>query len=95
MAVPNIGYRLEQWRTPAGGYLTASVPGEVEGKHFGLSWVSHILSQYPHQHVTQPLLLEPLWAWGMEISAGQLSQLLTEGHEGFHQEKQAVLAAGN
>lgn len=94
IAVHNICYRLEQWRTPEGGYLTASVPEEVGGKHFGPTLVSYLLYQYYHQQVTQPLLLEQLWAWGIKISAGQLSQLLSEGHEGFHQEKQAVLAAG-
>jgi hypothetical protein len=44
--------------------------------------------------VTQPLLLEQLGEWGIEISAGQLSQLLTEGQEDFHREKQGLLAAG-
>jgi hypothetical protein len=44
--------------------------------------------------VTQPLLLAQLHDWGIEISAGQLNHLLTEGHAAFHQEKAAVKAAG-
>gem|GEM_PF-6563047 len=34
-----------------------------------------ILYQHNHCHVTQPLLLEQLWEWGVDISAGQLSRI--------------------
>jgi len=44
--------------------------------------------------VTQPLLLEQLHDFGIDISAGQLSRLLTENQEPFHQEKDEVRAAG-
>jgi hypothetical protein len=55
---------------------------------------SYVLHQYYHAHVTQPLLLAQLHDWGIEISAGQLNHLLTEGHDAFHQEKAALKAAG-
>ena len=41
--------------------------------------------------MTQPLLLEQLWELGISISSGQLSRILTEGHECFHQEKDGLL----
>jgi hypothetical protein len=50
--------------------------------------------QHHHQHVTQPLLLEQLHDFGIEISAGQLSRLLTEGQDVFHQEKAQLLNVG-
>jgi hypothetical protein len=50
--------------------------------------------QYYHCHVTQPLLLEQLGEIGVDISAGQLSNILTENNGDFQQEKDAVLAAG-
>jgi hypothetical protein len=56
--------------------------------------VSYLLHQYYHAHVTQPLLLAQLHDWGIEISAGQLNHLLTEGHDAFHEEKAALKAAG-
>ena len=56
--------------------------------------MSYVLHQYYHAHVTQPLLLEQLHEWGIEMSAGQLNHLLTEGHERFHAEKAEVKAAG-
>jgi hypothetical protein len=56
--------------------------------------VSYLLYQYHHQPVTQPLWLEHLLELGVEISAGQLSQILTLSLDDFHQEKEAMLSAG-
>jgi hypothetical protein len=87
-------YLLEQWRFPTGEYVTAPVPAAVRGGHYGPRLVSYVLHQYYHAHVTQPLLLAQLHEWGIEISAGQINHLLTEGHDAFHQEKAAIKAAG-
>ena len=87
-------YRLEQWRTPEGKYLSAQLPPSLQGRHYGPTLISYIVYQYHHQHVTQPLLLEQLTELWIEISSGQLSQLLTHGKEDFHQEKDAMLGAG-
>jgi hypothetical protein len=87
----NTCYRLEQWQRGDGSYVIAKAPGTG---HFGPTLVSYILYQYHHQHVTQPLLLEQLLELGVEISAGQLSQILTHSNDEFHQEKDAVLSAG-
>lgn len=84
-------YRLEQWQTATGEYLTAAAP--VRG-HYGPTLVSYCLHQYHHNHVTQPLLREQLRDFGIVISAGQLNRLLTEGHEALHEEKAALKAAG-
>ncbi len=92
--VQNTCFLLEQWQLPRGEYVTAPVPLAVQGGHYGPQLVSYVLHQYYHAHVTQPLLLEQLHEWGIEISAGQLNSLLTEGHERFHQEKVEVKAAG-
>ena len=55
--------------------------------------ICFILHQYHHQHVTQPLLLEQLHQLGIDISAGELNRILTEGKEAFHQEKAELLPA--
>ena len=52
-----------------------------------------MLYQHFHNHVTQPLLHEELLELGVDISAGQINRLLTEGHEAFHQEKDSLLPA--
>ena len=91
----NTCYLLEQWRFPTGEYVTAPVPAAaVRGGHYGPQLVSYVLHQYYHAHVTQPLLLAQLHDWGIEISAGPLNHLLTEGHDAFHQEKAAIKTAG-
>ncbi len=44
--------------------------------------------------MTQPLLLEQLREWGILISSGQLSHILTKNHQIFHQEKEDLLSSG-
>lgn len=92
--VVNTCYLLEQWQTPTGGYVVAALPAALGGRHYGPQLISFVLHQYHHNHVTQPLLLAQLRELGVEISAGQLNRLLTEGLEAFHQEKAALKAAG-
>jgi hypothetical protein len=53
-----------------------------------------VLHQYYHAQVTQPLLLEQLHDFGIDISAGQLSRLLTENKDPYHQEKDEVRGTG-
>ncbi len=55
---------------------------------------AYVLHQYHGCSVTQPELLDWLWDIGISISSGQLSQLLTKGHEQFHAEKDELLATG-
>ena len=52
------------------------------------------LQQYNHGHVTQPLIWEELVDFGVDISKGQVSRILTEQKEEFHLEKAGVLCAG-
>jgi Transposase IS66 family len=87
-----IRYRREHWLTPEGRSLVAPLPAElVPGSHYGPDLICFILHQYHHQHVTQPLLLEQLHQLGIDISAGELSRILTEGKDPFHQEKAELL----
>jgi Transposase IS66 family len=89
-----IRYRRQRWRTADGHNLVASLPADViPGCHFGPDLICFILHQYHHQHVTQPLLLEQLHQLGIDISAGQLSRLLTETIDVFTQEKAELLPA--
>jgi Transposase IS66 family len=88
-------YLRERIRLPDGSTLLAALPADVvEGKHFGPGLIAYVLDQYHHGNVTQPLLLEQLQEMGIDISAGEISHLLTEQHEEFHREKADVLTAG-
>ena len=90
----NVGYLLERWQLPDGSYRVGRLPDHLCNTDFGPVLKSFVLYQYHHCHVTQPLLLEQLEELGICISSGQLSRLLTEGHQSFHAEKQALLEVG-
>jgi hypothetical protein len=90
-----IRYRRERWQAPDGRNLVAGLPADVRpDSHFGPTLIAFIIHQYHHQHVTQPLLWEQLDQLGIDISTGQLSRILTEGKDAFHQEKAELLPAG-
>jgi Transposase IS66 family len=90
-----VRYRRERWQSLDGQNLVAGLPADVRAdSHFGPTLISFIIHQYHHQHVTQPLLWEQLDQLGIDISTGQLSRILTEGKEAFHQEKAELLPAG-
>ena len=90
-----IRYRLAEYQTSE-GYVIAQLPESVRSGHWGSNLHSFILYQYQyhHQHVTQPLLLEQLHDLGIDISSGQLSQMLTKDLDVFHQEKSDLLRYG-
>jgi hypothetical protein len=88
-------YWRERLVTPDGHTLLAPLPADVlPGSHFGPTLIAYILHQHHQCNVTQPLLLEQLRDLGIDLSAGQIHRLLTEDHDGFHQEKAAILTAG-
>lgn len=90
----NTRYRLERWETPSGERLVGKLPPELGGGHYGPTLVAYILHQDHHAHVTQPLLLEQLREWGIDISAGQISAIITGNKESFHAEKEELLRVG-
>ena len=90
----NTRYRLARYRTPDGTNVIGVLPEEVQGSHFGVTLKSYILHQYYHQRVTQPLILQQLTEWGIDISSGQISNILIRDKEEFHAEKDELLSAG-
>jgi hypothetical protein len=56
--------------------------------------VGYLWYQHHHAQVTQPLLLEQLHEWGIEISAGKVNELLGSNKAAFFEEKAALLRAG-
>ena len=90
----NTRFRLKVYQTPDGGYVTGKLPAYLNRKHFGPTLIRFILYQYYHCHVTQPVLLEQLKEFGIDISTGQLNNLLIEEKDRFHQEKDRILSVG-
>jgi hypothetical protein len=90
-------YLRARYELPGGGSVLAPFPAgvlPVEGGHFGAKLITYILDQYHQAQVTEPLLLEQLWEYGIDISSGQLHRILTENKDYFHQEKAEVLTVG-
>jgi hypothetical protein len=90
----NTKYLLATYQTADGDYICSKLPEHLNGKHFDPELICFILYQHHHCGVTQPLLLEQLLEFGVDISKGTLSNILIEGKDDFHQEKDRILAAG-
>ena len=88
-----IRYRREVWLTPENQTVIAPLPAHVKGR-FGDNLTAMVLDLYHSCSVTQPLLLDWLHSHGCPISEGKLNDLLTQGHEKFHQERDDILATG-
>jgi hypothetical protein len=90
----NIKYLLETYETADGDYICGKLPENLNDKHFSPELISFSLYQHHHCGVTQPLLLEQLREFEIDISKGQLSNILIEGKEAFHKEKDHILTVG-
>ncbi len=96
MKAHNVRYRRERWQTVDGRTILAPLPPEVLalGGQFDASLVSFILYQHYHAHVTQPLILEQLHEIDVDISAGQINNILIKDKALFHAEKDELLRVG-
>ncbi len=86
----NVRYRRAVYRLPDGSVRVAPRPDDVDG-HFGVGLREHVLWQVHQNHVTQGRLLEELHELGIDISAGKISDILLEGHDALHAEKDELL----
>jgi len=94
IAAYNTRYRLKVYKAADGSYIVGKIPAYLNGGHYGPTLIRFALYQYYHCHVTQPLLLEQLHELDIDISAGQLNNILIENKDRFHQEKDHILAVG-
>ncbi len=93
IAIHNTVFLRERWETPSGECLRGKLP-EAICCHFGPTLISFVLYQYYGCHVTQPLILEQLRECGVDISSGQVSNLIVKNKDLFHLEKEQILEAG-
>jgi hypothetical protein len=90
VAARNTRYRRTVYRLPDGSLQAAARPADVQG-HFGVGLKQFVLYQVHQTHVSQARLLEQLLEYGIDISAGQVNEILLQGHDAFHAEKDALL----
>ena len=90
----NIRFRLAEYVTVEGKTVVGRLPVEYRNGHYGPVLLSYIVHQYYGCRVTQPLIYEELHALGIEISTGQINNILSEHTQQFATEQQQVLGAG-
>jgi Transposase IS66 family len=90
----NILFRKEKYYSPSQKqtYL-AALPSGYQGQ-FGPGVRAWVLALYYEGGMSEPRILEVLQTVGMQISAGQLSDLLIKQQEVFHAESADVVRAG-
>jgi len=90
----NTRYRRQRWQTPSGEYVLGQLPEHIAGSHFGPTMRAFILYQYYGCHVTQPLIKEQLHELGVDISTGQINNIIINHKDRFHDEKEQILSTG-
>ena len=90
----NTCYQRAVWQTPEGKQMMAALPCELQGTHYGTNLKSFILYQYNQCQVTQPLLAEQLYEYGIDISTGQIDNILNNNNDVFHAEASDILTTG-
>jgi hypothetical protein len=90
----NVCFRREKYYSPGQQrtYL-APMPAGYKGQ-FGPAVKAWVLSLYFSGRMSEPKILEVLHTIGLQISAGELSNMLIKDQDIFHAESAAVLRAG-
>ena len=93
LTAKDVVYRLEIWQAPDGSIVKAALPAGVEGSHFGPDLRALIHGLYA-SGMTQPALFEFVCSVGIQISEGQVHNILMGESEGYAMHSEAILSAG-
>lgn len=80
VAAHNTRYRRTVYRLSDGSLQVAARPADVQG-HFGVGLKQFVLYQVHQTHVSQTRLIEHIREYGMDISAGEVNEILLQGHD--------------
>jgi len=86
-------YKLEVWETPSGEVIRARLPKELESGHYGPTLKALSVNLYA-QGMTQPAIHEFLRGLDIEISTGQVNNILLDEAEAFSRVGEAILTTG-
>ena len=94
VSTDNVQFERETYYSPSlKKTFMADLPAGYDGE-FGPGVKTLVLSLYHNSNMTQPGILDFLQTTGMVISAATVSRIITEDHDVFHQEKEAIFDAG-
>lgn len=86
-------YKLEVWEAPDGVIHRGKLPTELDNQHFGPELRSLIINLYA-QCMTQPCILDFLQGLGIEISSGQIHNILMQESASFSEMAAKILSTG-
>ena len=90
----NVKFERETYYSPSlKKTFIADLPAGYDGE-FGPGIKTLVLYLYQNSNMTQPGILDFLQTSGVVISAATISRIITEDHDVFHQEKEAIVDAG-
>jgi hypothetical protein len=91
----NIEFKLEIYYSPSlKKTFIAPLPTEYQGGEFGPGIKALTIALYRDSGMTVSAIERFLKTFGIHISHGKISSMLTEGHDDFHQEKENIVDAG-
>lgn len=93
LAPKDVIYKLEVWQTPDGTIMRAILPLAAQGSHFGPQLRALLHNLYA-LGMTEPGLFDLLKGTGVEISEGQIHNLLMNESEQYRAESEKILTAG-
>lgn len=94
VSTDNVKFERETYYSPSlKKTFMADLPAGYDGE-FGPGVKTLVLSLYHNSNMTQPGILDFLQTTGVVISATTVSRIITEDHDVFHQEKEAIVDAG-
>lgn len=86
-------YKLEVWQALSGEIFRAKIPDELKGSHFGPMLKALATSLYS-QGMTQPGVHEFLKDMGIDLSSGQVNNILLNEAGKYSYVSEEILAAG-
>lgn len=94
VSTDNVQFERETYYSPSlKKTFMADLPAGYDGE-FGPGVKTLVLSLYHNSNMTQPAILDFLQTTGVVISAATVSRIITENHDVFHEEKEAIIDAG-
>jgi len=94
VSTDNVQFKRETYYSPSlKKTFMADLPAGYDGE-FGPGVKTLVLSLYHNSNMTQPGILDFLQTTGVVISAATVSRIITEDHDVFHEEKEAIVDAG-
>ncbi len=87
-------YKRAYYELPEGGTISAELPKNLNNQHFGPQLRQYIVYQYHANNVTQPKIREELSEYGIQISAGEINNIILQSADALQSEYHDISKAG-